>query len=118
GQAGVLGELLELGFERADPVEVGLDAAQVGAVLVGQLQGWRRRGASAGREHRRAGREKRDAEGDPQQKGAAAGKMRLGHGSQSISSMLRASTSRLPTWLAGLTTPSFSMRSMMRAARL
>src|SRR6185437_1278686 len=33
-------------------------------------------------------------------------------------SILRASTSRLPTWLAALTTPSDSMRSMMRAARL
>ena len=33
-------------------------------------------------------------------------------------SMSRARTSRLPTWLAALTTPSRSMRSTMRAARL
>jgi hypothetical protein len=33
-------------------------------------------------------------------------------------SILRASTSRLPTWLAAETTPSFSMRSISAAARL
>jgi hypothetical protein len=33
-------------------------------------------------------------------------------------SILRASTSRLPTWFARLTTPSTSIRSMIRAARL
>ena len=35
-----------------------------------------------------------------------------------LSSMSRARTSRLPTWLAAVTTPSRSMRSTMRAARL
>ena len=34
------------------------------------------------------------------------------------SSTSRARTSRLPTWLAVLTTPSASMRSIIRAARL